>query len=104
MLHSHYAEKHFVKKFRNHYKPGPYMRSYVIKKTEILRWNEIVFRSYSYDFYHCNSYNCLETDGEPALFVSQDKAGNFIAMPLVIREIEGSDFKDCTSVYGYPGP
>src|SRR5690606_491671 len=89
---------------RNHYKPRPYMRSYIIKKTETLRWNEMIFRSYSYDFYHCNSYNCLETEGEPLLFVCQDNAGNFIAMPLVVRDIKDSNFKDCTSVYGYPGP
>jgi hypothetical protein len=45
----------------------------------------------------------LEKTYEPILCVAfQDS--DFIAMPLLLREIEETDLFDCTSVYGYCGP
>jgi len=41
--------------------------------------------------------------GTPFLFVASD-ASDFIALPLVKREIEQTTYFDCTSVWGYPGP
>jgi hypothetical protein len=66
-------------------------------------WNEIIFKSAMYDFYHCNSYSVLNTSGEPFLFTVSDEA-DFIALPLIKRSIEETEFYDCTSVYGYAGP
>lgn len=66
-------------------------------------WARIISLSHQYDFYHTQSYSQLERNNEPVLCVAyQDN--DFIALPLVIRKIEGTDFYDCTSVYGYCGP
>lgn len=72
--------------------------------TEEDEWNSLVVRSHFYDVYHMHSYSMLETTGRSVLFSVTDNNGNFIALPLVIRPIEGYDYYDCTSVYGYPGP
>lgn len=67
-------------------------------------WNELIGKATIYDFYHCASYNNLEKSGAPFLFVVQDEAGAFIAIPLLKRSIDGTGYFDCTSAYGYPGP
>lgn len=68
-----------------------------------IEWQEIISKSYNYDFYHTSLYNELEHIGTPFLLVAYlDK--DFIALPLVERTIDGTDYNDCTSVYGYPGP
>src|SRR5688500_723470 len=56
-----------------------------------------------YDFYHTWYYHSLEPSGEPFLFVYEEN-DIFIAFPLLRRMIDGTPFKDCTSVYGYSGP
>lgn len=67
------------------------------------KWSEIVKRSKYYDFYHTQSYHLLENENRPILFVV-DFENDFIALPLIIREIPHSEYFDCTSVYGYCGP
>ncbi len=71
--------------------------------TEKEEWNAIIAKAFQFDFYHCNSYNNLDQTGSPFLFVAKDTS-DFIALPLVKREIEDTKFLDCTSVWGYPGP
>lgn len=66
-------------------------------------WNDYIKRSLSYDFYHTWDYHVLDTAGSPLLFVYEQE-GLFIALPLIKREINGSDYFDCTSAYGYTGP
>lgn len=80
------------------------MKTRIINLEEQEEWNEVILRSDFYDFYHCNSYNNLERAGNNFLFVVEDVHGDFVALPLIKREIEGTDFFDCTSVYGYAGP
>lgn len=80
------------------------MKTSIINLADQIKWNEIILRSDFYDFYHCNSYNNLERTGQNFLFVVEDDHGDFVALPLIKREIEGTDFFDCTSVYGYAGP
>jgi hypothetical protein len=75
----------------------------VIPLQNVQEWNDIIFKSAIYDFYHCNSYSTLNTSGEAFLFVVWDDA-DFIALPLIKRSIEETKFFDCTSVYGYAGP
>ena len=77
--------------------------SKVIKLDQKIEWNRYISSSNVYDFYHTWSYHQLDNDGEPFLFVfEQDKY--FIALPLIKRQIRGTAYFDCTSVYGYPGP
>ncbi len=65
-------------------------------------WSELLKKAKEYDSYHTQSYHLLETDNEPVLVVENFDDG-FIALPIVIRKIENSEFFDCTSVYGYCG-
>jgi hypothetical protein len=79
-----------------------------MKKIEVLgindrRWIEIVSASNMYDFYHTAAYSMIATSDETVLFVAF-WGNDFIALPLVIRSIEGTTYYDITSVYGYCGP
>jgi len=66
-------------------------------------WNRIVRSANRYDFHHTSDYHRLEKGGRAVLCVAST-ADDFVAMPFVIRAIPGSDYQDCTSVYGYCGP
>ena len=66
-------------------------------------WNEILKTSFAYDFYHTAFYHRLEEEGTGVLLHASDEL-NFIALPLIIRKIEATNFTDATSVYGYCGP
>lgn len=67
------------------------------------KWNEIVKSFNSYDFYHLSEYHKMESTGEPKLLhYTSNKVR--IAFPVVIRSIEGTNYFDLTSVYGYGGP
>lgn len=79
------------------------MKSVLIIDVTDSKWSEIVSNCKEYDFYHTQSYHLLETDCSPVLivvFYNQD----YIALPLLIREIDGQNIYDITSVYGYCGP
>lgn len=68
------------------------------------KWEQIVSCCKSYDFYHTQAYHNLEYKNtyRPLLLVANyDEA--LIALPIIIRSIENSDYFDCTSVYGYAG-
>jgi hypothetical protein len=67
------------------------------------RWNKFMLKSYQYDFYQTTCYHLLQSIGKPILLTATF-GDDFIAMPLVIRKVEGTDYYDCTSVYGYCGP
>ena len=69
-------------------------------------WDVIISNCKTHDFYHTRSYHSMETEGSgdtALLFVSYANE-EFIALPLVLREIVGTSYFDCTSVYGYCGP
>lgn len=67
------------------------------------RWHEYISACDSYDFYHTACYHALEAEGTPLLFVAEG-SGEFIALPLLIREIGINGLKDITSSYGFSGP
>ncbi|MEP7141332.1 MAG: GNAT family N-acetyltransferase [Ferruginibacter sp.] len=79
------------------------METKIIPCSDKTEWNTVVGEAFQYDFYHCNSYHSLDQIGSPFLFVARDDS-DFIALPLVKREIEKTKLFDCTSVWGYPGP
>jgi hypothetical protein len=80
-----------------------YRSMFLVINVNDSRWNDIVFSSLQFDFYHTRSYHLLEKENDTVLFVYFFD-DNFIAIPLVIRSIPDSDLQDCTSVYGYCGP
>ena len=66
-------------------------------------WSLILQKSDSYDFYHTAFYHSLDREGEGfMLYATNEK--DFIALPLIIRKIDGTIYSDATSVYGYCGP
>jgi hypothetical protein len=66
-------------------------------------WDEYISRSYSHEGFHTWYYHSLNTEGEPVLFVYEDEK-LFIALPVIKRKIDGSEYFDMTCVYGYSGP
>jgi hypothetical protein len=56
-----------------------------------------------YDFYFLAEYHQLDTTGTPLLLHFQ-KDMLSMALPVLVRPLEGSIYKDITSVYGYAGP
>lgn len=66
-------------------------------------WIHYVNRSLKHDFYHTWHYHSFVLADDPFLFIYEEE-GTFIILPLLMRKVKGSDFFDCTSVYGYAGP
>ena len=75
----------------------------IIQINDQKKWDEIIRSMQGFDFYHLNAYHKLENSGIPILFSYKDSEISF-ALPLIIRNIQGTDYKDVTSVYGYSGP
>jgi len=67
------------------------------------QWNEIIRSMAQYDFYHLAEYHQLEYSGQSLLLYFSSKETK-IALPIVLRSIYGTEYKDITSVYGYAGP
>jgi hypothetical protein len=67
------------------------------------RWDEIIHSMLEYDFYHLASYHRLDQSGEALLLYFHDEKAGF-ALPVIQRAIDGTAYKDITSVYGYSGP
>jgi sugar O-acyltransferase (sialic acid O-acetyltransferase NeuD family) len=79
------------------------MKSVSIIDVTDSKWSEIVSNCKEYDFYHTQSYHLLERDCSPVLIVvyfNQD----YIAFPVLIRQIDDQNIFDTSSVYGYCGP
>ena len=73
--------------------------------TERKEWNEILKFFETFDCYHTYDFNYFskQENEEPVLLYYQ-KEQIHIALPLLIREIPNSEYKDVTSVWGYGGP
>ena len=67
------------------------------------RWNEVIRSMDRYDFYHLADYHQLDYSGKPLLLHFSTKNAE-LALPVILRSIEGTEYMDITSVYGYAGP
>ncbi|MDR0732996.1 MAG: GNAT family N-acetyltransferase [Dysgonamonadaceae bacterium] len=67
------------------------------------RWDAIVRSMRGFDFYHLAAYHRLDASGVPLLLHYSDNAAN-VAFPIILRRIDDTDYRDITSVYGYPSP
>ncbi|MFS4417356.1 GNAT family N-acetyltransferase [Maribacter sp. 2307ULW6-5] len=56
------------------------------------------------DVYHTYDYHHLAKGSAQPVLLAFEQGGCAIALPLLIRQIEGTPFFDATSVYGYAGP
>ena len=75
----------------------------LITLLERKEWTAYVNAALEYDFYHTWFYHSLDHTGNPFLFVYEEDQ-NYIAFPLLKRNITDSSFSDLSSVYGYTGP
>lgn len=68
-------------------------------------WSRVLDEMDKYDFYHTYDYHSFSKGEEdvPILIVYK-KGGVQVAIPLLVRSINDTYYKDATSVYGYAGP
>lgn len=79
------------------------MNSFSVIEITDKRWQEFIVQSRQHDIYHTQTYHLLQKEGDPLLFVAQYDH-DFLALPLILRKINQTDFRDFTSSYGYAGP
>ena len=67
-------------------------------------WNEQLKMARHIDFYHTYDYHQLsKKENESPILIKYTEGSNSIAIPLLLRSIENSNYKDAISVYGYAG-
>lgn len=68
-------------------------------------WDSLLKHFDAFDFYHTYDYHDLSKDeNETPILLKYTENNIIIALPLLIRTIPGTNYKDVTSVYGYAGP
>lgn len=73
--------------------------------TDREEWNSFMKLIGHFDFYFTYYYHLLsKKGGEELILLAYREIDALIALPLLIRDIEGTSYKDATSVYGYAGP
>lgn len=77
--------------------------AFVISLAQKSDWDKYVSKALQYDFYHTWDYQNIAKNGEPILFVYEEE-DDFVAFPLLKRQIPNTNYCDFHAVYGYPGP
>jgi len=68
-------------------------------------WDSILNQVDDFDVYHTYAYHDLvKKENEKPILIVFKENDVIIAMPFLKRPIDGTDYFDFTSVYGYPGP
>lgn len=68
------------------------------------RWNQQLALVEQLDFYHTYDYHRIpKSPSEIAILTKYTDNVNSLLLPLLIRDIENSDYKNAISVYGYAG-
>ena len=78
------------------------MQLNVIPSTNTVEWNACLKRTSIYDIYHTCLYHNLDVSEDARLLVFEEN-DQIIALPLIFRDVPGTDWRDVTSVYGYAG-
>ncbi|MDD7885839.1 NeuD/PglB/VioB family sugar acetyltransferase [Flavivirga sp. 57AJ16] len=69
------------------------------------KWDSILHDIGKYDFYHTYDYHALsKSKNETPVLLKYVENDIIIGIPLLIRSIANTNYKDATSVYGYAGP
>lgn len=67
-------------------------------------WNQQLKLAKHIDFYHTHDYHHLsKKEDELPILIKYTEGFNSIVIPLLLRSIENSKYKDAISVYGYVG-
>ena len=75
----------------------------IIKDKKV--WDTLVEKCHFADFYHTYDYHhTAKAKDEEQVLIHYNENDKTIVLPLLIRNIEHSSYKDATSVYGYSGP
>ncbi|MFI1743918.1 peptidoglycan bridge formation glycyltransferase FemA/FemB family protein [Thalassobellus sediminis] len=70
-----------------------------------IEWTACINKCDSFDFYHTYDYHELsKSDKETPLLLEYTEEDIIIVIPLLVRDIAGTNYRDATSVYGYAGP
>ncbi len=68
-------------------------------------WDSFLLDFDEYDTYHTFDYHKIAKQEEDSIiFIKYTEGDITIGLPLIIREINNTIYKDATSVYGYGGP
>lgn len=79
------------------------MPNFEIIENNSEKWSKLIKQASVYDFHQTAFFHKIDTTFVSKLLVfSEDD--NFIVLPIVIRPIDGTEYFDITSVYGYAGP
>lgn len=69
------------------------------------KWDTFLEHIGNYDFYHTYDYHTLSSsESEKPILLKYTENDVEIGLPLIIRDIPNTKYKDATSVYGYVGP
>lgn len=75
------------------------------KITKKKDWDALISKFEKYDTYHTHyfhSISCLEN--ETPILIKYTHNDLLVCIPLIIRDVPNTNYKDATSVYGYSGP
>lgn len=72
--------------------------------TSKIEWDTLIGTFSNHDFHHGYDYHCASKENGIPTLIKYTEANIIIAMPLLIRNIKDTKYKDATSVYGYSGP
>lgn len=68
-------------------------------------WDSFLLEFDEYDTYHTYDYHKITKQEEDSIiFIKYTEGKIIIGLPLIIRTISNTAYKDATSVYGYCGP
>ncbi len=68
-------------------------------------WDEVLAKIEDFDCHHTFEYHVIsKQEGESFFLLVYQSNEAIIALPLIKRVIQGSNYFDCTSAYGYVGP
>ncbi|MEK6153499.1 peptidoglycan bridge formation glycyltransferase FemA/FemB family protein [Flavobacteriaceae bacterium 3-367] len=69
------------------------------------KWDSLIKKVEDYDFYHTYDYHMISrSENETAVLLKYEENKVLIGVPLLIRNVFDTAYKDATSVYGYAGP
>src|SRR5690606_24506270 len=73
--------------------------------TDKSNWDSTIGSFVHSDFYHTYDYHLLSKNkNDTPILIKYTEEDLIIVLPLLIRKIDGTNFRDATSVYGYSGP
>tara|TARA_R110002049_G_C9177314_1_gene562978 strand:+ start:17248 stop:18294 length:1047 start_codon:yes stop_codon:yes gene_type:complete len=68
-------------------------------------WDDFLSSIDDYDFYHTFDYHQIsKSPTDRSILIKYEKDGITIGLPILVREINGTNYFDAISVYGYSGP